>query len=69
MNLKKKGNSAAVCRPRSPMTKSTQDGEEETKSSPSSNLTYLHLMGDLPDLLGSIHKSSLDFRDKIFFSY
>ena len=49
MNMQK-GDSAAVCRPCSPMIKSAQDGEGEVESSHSWNFSYLHLMGDLSDL-------------------
>ena len=45
----KKGDPVAVCRPRSPMIKSIQDGEEKAESH-IWNCSYLHLVGDLPDL-------------------
>ena len=65
MNLQK-GDPAAVCRPRSPMIKLAQNGEEEAESSHNWNCPYL--MGDFFDLYGSVYKSPLDFRDKISFS-
>ena len=49
MNLKK-GDPTAVCPPCSPMIKLAQYGEEEAESSYSWNCSYLHLVGDLPDL-------------------
>ena len=45
-----KGDSTTMCRPRSPMIKSTQDGEEEAESSHSWNCLSLYLIGDLPNL-------------------
>ena len=49
MNLQK-GDLAMVCGPHSPMVKPTQDEEEEVENFSHLELSYLHLVGDLPDL-------------------